>query len=126
MDWKQATRNILDLESRLDIASVKLYGDGALGSRGAAMIEPYSDDPENRGLPFWTDDELLAMTKKSMAMGFQVGIHAIGDFGNRQVLDTFEIAQEGKPSELRNRVEHAQIVALDDIPRFAELAASRR
>ena len=106
---------------RLDIASVKLYGDGALGSRGAAMIEPYSDDPENRGLPFWTDDELLAMTKKSMAMGFQVGIHAIGDFGNRQVLDTFEIAQEGRPSELRNRVEHAQIIALDDIPRFAEL-----
>jgi len=108
-------------EDRLDIASVKLYGDGALGSRGAAMIEPYSDDPENRGLPFWTDEELLAQTQKAMAMGFQVGIHAIGDFGNRQVLNIFELAQEGKPSELRNRVEHAQIVTLDDIPRFAEL-----
>mgnify|MGYP001550796351 CR=1 FL=1 len=108
-------------DDRLDIASVKLYGDGALGSRGAAMIEPYSDDPENRGLPFWTDDELLAMTKKSMAMGFQVGIHAIGDFGNRQALNIFETAQDGKPSALRNRIEHSQIIALKDIPRFAEL-----
>jgi predicted amidohydrolase YtcJ len=106
---------------RLEIAAVKLYSDGALGSRGAALIEPYADDPENRGLPFWTDDELLAMTKKSMAMGFQVGIHAIGDLGNRQVLDVFEAAQDGKPSALRNRVEHAQIIALDDIPRFEEL-----
>jgi predicted amidohydrolase YtcJ len=108
-------------DDRLDIASVKLYGDGALGSHGAALIEPYSDDPENRGLPFWTDDELLAMTKKSMAMGFQVGIHAIGDFGNRQALNAFAIAQGGEPSALRNRVEHAQIIALEDIPRFAQL-----
>jgi predicted amidohydrolase YtcJ len=108
-------------DDRLEIAAVKLYADGALGSRGAALIEPYSDDPENRGLPFWTDEELLAMTRKSMAMGFQVGIHAIGDLGNRQVLDVFEAAQGGKPSPLRNRVEHAQIIALDDIPRFAEL-----
>ncbi len=106
---------------RLDISSVKLYADGALGSRGAALIEPYSDDPENRGLPFWTEDELLAMTKKAVGMGFQVGIHAIGDFTNRQVLDVFEAVQDGKPSTLRNRVEHAQIIALDDIPRFAKL-----
>jgi predicted amidohydrolase YtcJ len=106
---------------RLEIAAVKLYADGALGSRGAALIEPYSDDPENRGLPFWSDDELLAMARKSMAMGFQVGIHAIGDFGNRQVLDVFDAAQDGKASALRNRAEHAQIIALDDIPRFTEL-----
>ena len=105
----------------LDIASVKLYSDGALGSRGAAMIEPYSDDPENRGLPFWTQDELDAMVEKANGMGFQVGIHAIGDLGNRMALDAFERIQGGKPSPLRNRVEHAQVVALDDIPRFAEL-----
>ena len=106
---------------RLEIASVKLYTDGALGSRGAAMIEPYSDDPENRGLPFWTQEELDAMVKKANGMGFQVGIHAIGDLGNRMALDAFARAQDGKPSPLRNRIEHSQIVTLDDIPRFAEL-----
>ncbi len=106
---------------RLEIASVKLYADGALGSRGAAMIEPYSDDAENRGLPFWTQDELDGFVAKANGMGFQVGIHAIGDLGNRMALDAFEKVQGGKPSKLRNRVEHSQIIALDDIPRFAEL-----
>jgi len=106
---------------RLDISSVKLYTDGALGSRGAAMIEPYSDDAENRGLPRWTQDQLDAMVAKANGMGFQVGIHAIGDLGNRMALDAFEKAQGGEPSPLRNRIEHSQIVALEDIPRFAEL-----
>ncbi len=105
----------------LEIASVKLYSDGALGSRGAAMIEPYSDDAENRGLAFWTQDELDAFVKKANDLGFQVGIHAIGDLGNRMALDAFEKAQHGKPSRLRNRIEHAQIIQLEDIPRFAEL-----
>ena len=106
---------------RLEIASVKLYADGALGSRGAAMIEPYSDDAENRGLAFWTQDELDRMVAKANDMGFQVGIHAIGDLGNRMALDAFEAAQQGKPSALRHRVEHSQIIALEDIPRFSEL-----
>jgi len=106
---------------RLEIASVKLYADGALGSRGAAMIEPYSDDAENRGLAFWTQDELDRMVAKANDMGFQVGIHAIGDLGNRMALDAFEAAQQGKLSALRNRVEHSQIIALEDIPRFAKL-----
>lgn len=105
----------------LDIASVKLYADGALGSRGAAMIEPYSDDVENRGLPFWTQQELDEQVARANGMGFQVGIHAIGDLGNRLALNSFEKAQGGKPSPLRNRIEHSQIVALQDIPRFAEL-----
>jgi predicted amidohydrolase YtcJ len=106
---------------RLEIAAVKLVSDGALGSRGAAMIEPYSDDVENRGLPFWTQEELDEQVIKANRMGFQVGIHAIGDFGNQLALNSFEKAQDGKPSPLRNRVEHAQIVAMADIPRFAEL-----
>ncbi len=106
---------------RLEIASVKLYSDGALGSRGAAMIQPYSDDAENRGLPFWTPDVLQGFVEKANGMGFQVGIHAIGDLANRMALDAFENAQSGKPSPLRNRVEHAQIIQPDDIPRFAEL-----
>ena len=85
------------------------------------MIEPYSDDPENRGLAFWTQSELDAMVTKANGMGFQVGIHAIGDLGNRMALDSFEKVQGGEPSPLRNRIEHSQIVALEDIPRFAEL-----
>lgn len=106
---------------RLEIAAVKLYADGALGSRGAAMLEPYSDDAENRGLPFWTQEELNNFVAKANRMGFQVGIHAIGDMGNRMALDAFEKAQGGRASSLRNRVEHAQIIAMSDIPRFAEL-----
>ena len=106
---------------RLNIQAVKLYSDGALGSRGAAMIEPYSDDEENRGLPFYTQDELDSFVQKSNDMGFQVGIHAIGDLGNRMALDAFEKAQGGKVSPLRNRIEHSQIIAPEDIPRFAEL-----
>ncbi len=106
---------------KLDIRSVKLYIDGALGSRGAAMLEPYSDDVENRGLAFMGAEDLLAAVEKANGMGFQVGIHAIGDHGNRLALDAFANAQDNKPSPMRNRVEHAQIIALDDIPRFSEL-----
>ncbi len=106
---------------RLEIASVKLYADGALGSRGAAMIEPYSDDAENRGLPFWTQRELDAFVARANGMGFQVAIHAIGDLGNRMALNALERAQKGKRSAYRNRIEHAQVIALEDIPRFAEL-----
>ena len=105
----------------LDIRAIKIYADGALGSRGAAMLQPYSDDVENFGLPFLTADELFASVDRANRMGFQVGVHAIGDHGNRLALDAFERAQKDNPSSLRNRVEHAQIIALDDIPRFAEL-----
>ena len=106
---------------RLDIKSVKLMSDGALGSRGAAMIDPFEDDTENRGLRMYTDSEVNAMVRKANDMGFQVGIHAIGDYGNRQSLNAFELAQGGTASPLRNRIEHAQVIALEDIPRFAEL-----
>lgn len=105
----------------IDIRMVKLFSDGALGSRGAAMIEPYQDDPENRGLPFWTQEELNALVKKANDRGFQVGVHAIGDLGNRMVINAFDYAQGGKPSPLRNRIEHTQIVALEDIPRIRDL-----
>lgn len=109
-------------DDMLALRSVKLYSDGALGSRGAAMLEPYSDDPGNKGLLFVSQDEMNAMASKAVGKGFQANIHAIGDAGNRQVLDALEFAQEQHQAyELRNRVEHAQIVALDDIPRFKEL-----
>jgi predicted amidohydrolase YtcJ len=106
----------------LSMRSVKLYSDGALGSRGAAMIEEYSDDPGNYGLLFVSQDEMNAMASKVIGQGFQANIHAIGDAGNRQVINALEYAQEEHQAyELRNRIEHAQIVTLEDIPRFAEL-----
>ncbi len=109
-------------DDMLALRSVKLYSDGALGSRGAAMIEPYSDDPGNRGLLFYDQDEMNGFTLKVMEKGYQANIHAIGDRGNRQVLDAFEFARNQLGEQgLRNRVEHAQIVALEDIPRFKEL-----
>lgn len=106
----------------LDVRSVKLLADGALGSRGAALLAPYSDDPGNRGLLFHSPEELTAMIGKALAKGYQVGVHAIGDAANREVLDSFEaaFASHGGKS-LRNRIEHAQVVALADIPRFKAL-----
>jgi len=109
-------------EDMLSLRSVKLYSDGALGSRGAAMLRPYSDDPGNVGLLFMEQEEMDAAVSKVVGKGFQANIHAIGDAGNRQVLDALEKAQnEHEAYDLRNRVEHAQIVALEDIPRFKEL-----
>ena len=109
------------LRDRLEIRAVKVYADGALGSRGAAMIEPYSDDAENRGLPFWTQEELERMVLKANDSGFQMAVHAIGDLGNRMAIDAFEAADPDGTSPLRNRIEHAQIIALEDIERIAPL-----
>ncbi|GAB5407924.1 MAG: amidohydrolase [Balneolaceae bacterium] len=109
-------------DDMLALRSVKLYSDGALGSRGAAMIQPYSDDPGNKGLLFVSQDEMNSMASKVMGKGYQANIHAIGDAGNRQVLNAIAFGKsEHGDQGLRNRVEHAQIVALDDIPKFKEL-----
>ena len=107
----------------LTVRAVKLFADGALGSRGAAMLAPYSDDPHNSGLLFQQPAELTAMVEKAMGKGYQVCIHAIGDHANREVLDSFAAAYKVHPEgiALRNRVEHAQIVSLQDIPRFVPL-----
>lgn len=110
-------------DDMLALRSVKISADGALGSRGAAMIEHYHDDPGNSGLLFYDQQELNEMVIKGASNGFQMNIHAIGDAANRQVLDAFQNAKEelGDQSDLRHRVEHAQIVHPDDIPRFVEL-----
>ena len=106
----------------LTVRSVKLYADGALGSRGAAMHAPYSDQSGNSGLLFNTPDELTAMIGKALGRGFQVNVHAIGDRANTDVLDGFAAAYRLHGGQnLRNRVEHAQVVALADIPRFVPL-----
>lgn len=110
-------------QDTLTVRSVKLYSDGALGSRGAALLAPYSDDPGNRGLLFSTQAEMTAMIGKALGKGWQANVHAIGDRGNRVVIDSFAAAYQAHPGSdtLRNRIEHAQVVALDDIPRFKTL-----
>ncbi|MFU8811831.1 MAG: amidohydrolase [Balneolaceae bacterium] len=107
----------------LALRSVKISADGALGSRGAALIDDYDDEPGNSGLLFFDQEELNGMVLKGASNGFQMNIHAIGDAANRQVLDAFEHAANelGDQSGMRHRIEHAQIVHPDDIPRFVEL-----
>lgn len=106
----------------LALRSVKISADGALGSRGAAMKEPYSDDPGNRGLLFYDQERLNEMVLKSVGNGYQTNIHAIGDRANDVVLNAFEAAREEYGDQgLRHRIEHAQIVSLEDIPRFKDL-----
>jgi predicted amidohydrolase YtcJ len=106
----------------LSLRSVKISADGALGSRGAAMLEDYHDEPGNKGLLFYDQQELNEMLLKGASAGFQMNIHAIGDAANRQVLDAFDYIFErlDNQEELRHRIEHAQIVALEDIPRFLD------
>ncbi len=104
------------------IRAVKLFADGALGSRGARLLEPYSDDPGNTGLFVQSPDSLYLLSRLALQAGFQVCTHAIGDAGNRATLDAYEKALAEVPTEdHRFRIEHAQIVALEDIPRFARL-----
>lgn len=107
--------------NRLTIRGIKMSIDGALGSRGAALLEPYEDDPDNRGLLRLTEDEVYATIVRGLEAGFQVTTHAIGDRANRLVLDTMERALEETGAEdARLRIEHAQILHPDDVPRFAE------
>jgi predicted amidohydrolase YtcJ len=109
-------------DNHLWIRSIKLYADGALGSRGAALLEPYSDDPNNRGLLLSAPAHIQDVASRALRGGFQVATHAIGDRGNRLVLDAYEKALQSTPTaDHRFRVEHAQIINHDDIPRFAEL-----
>jgi predicted amidohydrolase YtcJ len=109
-------------DGRLWIRAVKLYADGALGSRGAALLEPYSDDPNNRGLLVSSPAHIESVAERALRAGFQVCVHAIGDRGNRVVLDAYEQALKAVPvADHRFRIEHAQIVNYDDIPRFAAL-----
>jgi predicted amidohydrolase YtcJ len=104
------------------LRAVKLYSDGALGSRGAALIAPYSDEPKSHGLLFRSDAEIRAMMEKAMKKGFQVNVHAIGDAGNRQILDGYQqLIKQTATSGLRHRMEHAQVVTLADIARFKDI-----
>src|SRR6185436_8626067 len=110
-------------DGRVVVRALKLMSDGALGSRGAALHSPYCDDPDNRGLLLIPAEELARLSREAMARGFQVCVHAIGDRANTLTLDTLERALAERPEAraLRPRVEHAQILAEEDIPRFRRL-----
>jgi predicted amidohydrolase YtcJ len=119
-----AARPILDVgRHRLVVRALKVYADGALGSRGAALLEPYTDEPTSTGLLVTPPDEVYAQTLAAAKAGFQVGIHAIGDRANRYAMDVFERVQREVPGarDLRMRIEHAQILDAAEIPRFARL-----
>ena len=104
------------------VRAIKLYADGAMGSRGAALLEPYSDDPNNTGLLLSAPAHIRDVAERALKAGFQVNTHAIGDRGNRVVLDAYEAALRTTPTaDHRFRVEHAQTLSYDDIPRFAQL-----
>ncbi|MDX2416762.1 MAG: amidohydrolase [Xanthomonadales bacterium] len=122
LDWLCHKGVYDDPSGRLVMRAVKLYIDGAMGSRGAALLADYSDESGNSGLLFMPPEDLEAQFDKALACGFQVGVHAIGDHGNRVVLDALESSIRKFPDNPgRHRVEHAQTLTAADIPRFAKL-----
>ncbi len=104
---------------RLTVRSIKLFADGALGSRGALLFEPYADDPGNLGLAVNTDQFLREQCELAYKHGYQVNTHCIGDSANRWVLDMYAEFLEG-PNDLRWRIEHAQVVHPDDFQKFGD------
>lgn len=151
--WQDFEKSVADLKkeradfdalkldhSRLKFSMLKGYLDGSLGSRTAAMLAPYSDDPNNSGIPRRPAEEMIKMIVERDAAGFQIGLHAIGDKSNRIALDGFaEALKQNKLAgelesttfpisrkryaemKIRHRIEHAQVVAPSDFKRFAEL-----
>jgi len=113
-------------DHRFTVRGIKITADGALGSRGAALLEPYSD-AETSGLLIYKDEQIYPTIKRALENGIQMAVHAIGDRGNRTVLDLFERAMKEVPPEKQShmpprfRIEHAQIVHWDDMPRFEKM-----
>lgn len=99
------------------VRSIKVYADGALGSRGAAMLAPYADEKGSTGLMITGQAAIQAVAMKAVARGFQVNTHAIGDRGNHETLDAYAAALQG-PNDKRFRVEHAQVIAPQDFAKF--------
>src|SRR5260370_6058097 len=117
--WREFLQRGPELGARLTVRSIKLYADAALGSRGAALLAPYSDDPGNTGLLLTQQADIERRAHEALAHGFQVNTHAIGDRGHRTALQAYAAALKGK-NDARFRIEHAQVVALEDFPLFAK------
>ena len=115
--WQEYLKRGPEIGEQLTVRSIKLVADGALGSRGAALKQPYSDDPGNSGLLILSEQDIERVAREAAAHGFQVNTHAIGDRANRAVLDAYAAALGGA-NDKRFRIEHAQVVALDDITLF--------
>lgn len=113
-------QGVIDKE-KLTVRSVKIYADGALGSRGAKLLEPYADDPENTGLILESDEFYRHVCQKAYDANYQVCCHAIGDGGVHHILDIFSEYLKGK-NDLRWRIEHSQTVADADFQRFGDLS----
>lgn len=107
-------------DDRLRMGGIKLYDDGALGSRGAWLKADYADAPGQKGLGFLSDDQLLNLMTRGSMDGFQIAVHAIGDRANQQVLDAIEVLSATYKDDRRWRIEHAQIVDPKDLPRFGK------
>ncbi len=122
LSWLCDQGGIRHESGRFYAHAAKLYIDGALGSRGAALLAEYSDDPGNRGLLFMQPDVLRSQVAKVLSCGFQVAIHAIGDNGNRVALDALQAEIPAHPENPgRHRVEHVQILDGTDVERFAQM-----
>jgi predicted amidohydrolase YtcJ len=104
---------------KLRMIGIKFYADGALGSRGAWLKQPYADKPESRGLQFHSDGELSDLHSRAAAAGFQIATHAIGDAANAQVISSYEQLSKRYGTDRRWRIEHFQIADPADIPRLA-------
>lgn len=113
-----ARKPLIGYGGRLTVRAVKMYADGALGSRGAALLAPYSDDPSNTGLLLSKPEHMLEVASRARAAGYQANAHAIGDRGVRNVIDAYEGA--GATPADRFRIEHLQVVAPSDFPRLAQ------
>jgi hypothetical protein len=111
----------VDPSGKVRLRGIKLYADGALGSRGAALLAPYADKPESTGLLVTPPDVMADWMRKAKASGAQVAVHAIGDRGNRLALDAMEQVLGSGHTDRRWRIEHAQILSAQDLPRFAAL-----
>lgn len=117
--WREYLARGIETGDKLTVRSIKLYADGALGSRGAALWQDYSDEKGNTGLLMTTREPIERVARDASAKGFQVCTHAIGDRANRIVLDAYAAVLGGK-NDKRFRVEHAQVISLPDFKLFAD------
>jgi predicted amidohydrolase YtcJ len=127
-DWEEllSRGRVVEGDDRLVLAGLKLYADGALGSRGALLFDDYADDAGNRGLQLCERDTIVYEARRALARGLQVCVHAIGDAGNALALDAFEQARNQDARAVREdlrtridfRIEHVQVLRAEDVPRF--------
>ena len=117
--WSEYLSKGPEIGDQLTVRSIKLVADGAMGSRGAAFWQPYSDDPGNTGLLILSKEQIETVAREAVKAGFQVNTHAIGDKANRTVLDAYAAVLGGN-NDKRFRIEHAQVVSLPDFALFAK------